>query len=584
MKSSILIFLLFPLLFINNSFGQSLWNLEVTDNLIVCVGGDTTLPTLQAILETDSLKYDLVYGCAAELLAIYRGESEKDFILNKIKSWDNKADPDFSWFKNFEYQRIRGYLGEDAAIVGMDSVINFSNDSNLRENAIGYLARAGYFDYFDIVKSYFLNQSSTDKGILLLGEYGKDESYKNDVKILLSKVIQDSTDDLKIYLAALGISKFDSSYAVQLLDNKFKNGTGVFRRDLFRYLGLLDPNNQMERSMWVIPQESDENLRSDYIPLIYNDSTYSGPKEYLSPTWINFMENWLPNESSKLIKVPLILNIRDFKPERIDTTSSIEYNLDYLYNMIDSVTYFNWIGNINFSNKLKNITTTAKTNIQNGDSLACRSEIKSFQDTVDCVYADSLNPDPRFVTLEGWKFLHWNAQYILDRLPEQQQNPNLLVNLKNSEGAQIPASNVKYYDTSWKDAVDNGDGTFTVITTKPNVSVRMFYEYANQTVNNVPAQNNTYTFHTVNTEVELENSDGKLIDEGTVKYYAGAWRDFGTTVNGVASKELLPVNYSFRMTYEYGSNDKQQDISTNPTVIFQTVNATVELKTAQEIS
>ena len=85
-------------------------------------------------------------------------------------------------------------------------------------------------------------------------------------------------------------------------------------------------------------------------------------------------------------------------------------------------------------------------------------------------------------------------------------------------------------------------------------------------------------FNRISTKVELENSSGQLIDEGTVQYYAGAWRDFGSTVNGVASKELLPVNYSFRMTYEYGSNDKQQDINLNATVIFQTVNAEVQLQ------
>ena len=135
-----------------------------------------------------------------------------------------------------------------------------------------------------------------------------------------------------------------------------------------------------------------------------------------------------------------------------------------------------------------------------------------------------------------------------------------------------------YYEGSWKDAVNNGDGTFTVITTKPNVSVRVFYEGANQTVNNVPAQNNTYTFTTVNAAVQLKNSLGNLIDAGTVQYYAGAWRSFGTTSNGVVYKELLPINYSFRMTYEYGSIDKQQDISTNPIVVFQTVNAAVQLK------
>ena len=73
-------------------------------------------------------------------------------------------------------------------------------------------------------------------------------------------------------------------------------------------------------------------------------------------------------------------------------------------------------------------------------------------------------------------------------------------------GNQIPASNVKYYEGSWKDAVNNGDGTFTVITTRPTVSIRVFYEYASQQVDNVPAQNNTYTFTTVNAVVQLKNS------------------------------------------------------------------------------
>jgi hypothetical protein len=259
-----------------------------------------------------------------------------------------------------------------------------------------------------------------------------------------------------------------------------------------------------------------------------------------------------------------------------------------LIDIIDSTINYSWLGDLTFSNELKNILTTAKTNLQNGDSLTCRVQVKTFQDLVDNVYKDSLNSDPRFVTIEGWKFLYWNAQYILDRLPEQQANPNLLVNLKNSLGTQIPASNVMYYESAtsgWKDAVNNGDGTFTVITTKPTVSIRMFYEYANQTVHNVPAQNNTYTFTTVNAVVELRNSSGNLMpapsgDQGTVQYYADAWRTFGTTTNGVAYKELLPINYSFRMTYEYIPNDKQQDISVNSTVTFSTVLCTLKVTNA----
>ncbi len=199
---------------------------------------------------------------------------------------------------------------------------------------------------------------------------------------------------------------------------------------------------------------------------------------------------------------------------------------------------------------------------------------------MDYVFKDSLNTDPRFVTLEGWKFLYWNAQYILDRLPSipEEPSPNLTVTLTNSSGALLTNGSLQYYEGAWKDAVNNGDGTFTIITDKQTLSIRMTYEGGSQQINNVPAQNNTYTFQTVNASVQLKNSLGELLPEGQVQYYAGSWRNFGTTQNGIAAKELLPNTYSFRMTYEGGSNDKQQNIGDNPTVAFQTVNASVQLK------
>ncbi len=284
------------------------------------------------------------------------------------------------------------------------------------------------------------------------------------------------------------------------------------------------------------------------------------------------------NQMNSRNRTSVIYTLIAFESDHPDTSKTIIDLLNDLINFTDTCYNSNWLGELSFKEELQNKLQSAKNNLQNGDSLSCRIEVKLFQDTLDYIFRDSLYTPNHFVTTEGWQFLYAKSSFILKKLPKPQQNPNLLVNLQNSQGVQIPASNVKYYDTSWKDAVDNGDGTFIVITTQSNVSVRVFYEYANQTVNNVPAQNNTFTFHTVNTQVELENSTGQLIDEGTVKYYAGAWRDFGITVNGIATKELLPVNYSFRMTYEYGSNDKQQDISSNPTVIFQTVNAQVQLQ------
>ena len=56
---------------------------------------------------------------------------------------------------------------------------------------------------------------------------------------------------------------------------------------------------------------------------------------------------------------------------------------------------------------------------------------------------------------------------------------------------------------------------------------------------------------------------------------------FRNDQNGVATMELLPVNYSFSMTYAFASNNKSQDLSSNPIVVFQTTNTSVQLKNSQ---
>ena len=105
----------------------------------------------------------------------------------------------------------------------------------------------------------------------------------------------------------------------------------------------------------------------------------------------------------------------------------------------------------------------------------------------------------------------------------------------------------------------------------------MNYAYASKDQQQDISTNPTVVFKTVKVAIQLQNSQGSLIDQGTVQYYSGAWRDLGITTNGVANKELLPNSYSFRMNYEYVSLDKSQDISTNTTVSFSTVLCTVEV-------
>ncbi len=142
-----------------------------------------------------------------------------------------------------------------------------------------------------------------------------------------------------------------------------------------------------------------------------------------TPQRYYILKNYRPPIQNEHRTQGIATYIATVKPKPPKTENLIQH-IDTTIAFVNDLLNYTWLGNIDFSNELKNILSTAKTNLQNGDSLACRVQVKAFQELVDSVYIDSLNADSRFVTIEGMKFLYWNAQYILDRLPE----PPIVVN------------------------------------------------------------------------------------------------------------------------------------------------------------
>ena len=237
---------------------------------------------------------------------------------------------------------------------------------------------------------------------------------------------------------------------------------------------------------------------------------------------------------------------------------------------ISAMRKVNWISTQEVTDKYTGFFTAFNTQIQQNNFSGARTTLNTV---IQNLVADSTAA----ITSDAYKSLRLDTDQLLAQLPP----PGLIVKLVNSTGTKLTGGALQYYEGSWKDAVNNNDGTFFVNTTKTSLSLRMTYAYGTQTKSNVTVGYDTVVFQTVNAQIQLQNSNSVLIDTGSVQYYAGAWRVLGTTINGTATKELLPANYSFRMTYASASKDKQQDISTNATVIFQTVNTAVQLQNSQ---
>jgi hypothetical protein len=243
--------------------------------------------------------------------------------------------------------------------------------------------------------------------------------------------------------------------------------------------------------------------------------------------------------------------------------------LDTLTSFVARSRELGWITTQSTSDKYLSYFATAKIGSQQNNIAAVRLALNNVLRDVDIDSSSTLSS-------EAYALLRFNTEYLLEHLPKPSSGCN--VKLINSSGTRLAGGTLQYYEGSWKNAVNNNDGTFSIASSAKTLSLRMTYEYGSQTKSNVAITSDTIVFQTVNAQIRLQDSQGNAIDTGSVQYYAGAWRNLGTTTNGVASKELLPGSYSFRMAYAYASKDKQQDIGASHTVVFQTVNAAVQLK------
>ena len=202
---------------------------------------------------------------------------------------------------------------------------------------------------------------------------------------------------------------YQSSIIPELLNIYINNNYDMTRLKILKYLNQFnysDYENFLKQNFISDSTISDviiEELLIKYSTPANFNFIITNMESALTPFYQNYYSYWIED---------------NYEPNPPQSLTNILEFLDYTNSLCDTLPIYAWLGDLTFTNELKNILTTAKANLLSGDSLTCKIQVKSFQDLVDNVYKDSLNPDPRFVTIEGWKFLYWNAQYILDRLPQ----------------------------------------------------------------------------------------------------------------------------------------------------------------------
>ena len=420
----LIIILLYGLLI----YPQRLWDIENPDERF-SLFKDSSIAVLKGYI-LDKQSMPLEYAAAANIIAYFHEDSLKEFLLENLNTNLAVSSDGFKNYVNtekyFTDQVIKGYLGDQSAVGGLDTLINKipSVFRSRKLDAIYTLAEGNILrpEYFQILRNGFsLSKPWKKKVEYGLEYYGMNSQYKQEVKDLYISAIKASEDPVEINSICLSLFQIDSSAVVDILNQLFESNTGKNRLLLFVDLYHFDPGGQPERSMWAIPREQDENIRAAYFPDFGSIEYGILPKSYLTPRWINFIINWKQQEKSDLIIVPIAWFLNAFRPLSPYNSDPVSDLIKKLVLLTDTVYSYNWFGDQNFSNELKNLLQSAATSLQNRDSLTCARDVKSFQDKVDYEYNDSLNKTPQFITVEGWKFLYWNAEYLLEKLPEIQE-------------------------------------------------------------------------------------------------------------------------------------------------------------------
>ena len=151
------------------------------------------------------------------------------------------------------------------------------------------------------------------------------------------------------------------------------------------------------------------------------------------------------------------------------------------------------------------------------------------------------------------------------------------VKLLSSNGNGLSGGVVQYYSGGWRSFGTTGsDGTVSMTLTPGTYTFQISYGGASQQKSQNVASDPNVVFQTKLVTVRLLASNGVTELVGGAQYYAGGWKTFGGGTT-TTTMELLPLTYTFKISYGGASQQKSQNVASDPNVVFQTTLVTMRL-------
>lgn len=132
----------------------------------------------------------------------------------------------------------------------------------------------------------------------------------------------------------------------------------------------------------------------------------------------------LKADSARAMSADSYKSLRSDTEQLLSELPTVLASMDTLISVKHRSFDLGWLADANFVKELDNGLDNAKKHLAKGDSVNAYKEVEKFQENVNKEYEKTVDNqkkgkprDKRFVTVESWKFLYYNAQYIMDRLP-----------------------------------------------------------------------------------------------------------------------------------------------------------------------